>query len=1457
MTKKIKRILSLLIGVIMIVTMVLSPTVFAVGDSSVCYIGSMGYNSLAEAVMSAKAGDTIWMTADDAVSGNFSVDKSITIELEGYTLANACICFTGNIDVKINDRIGTAELNKNRNIGYRITADFGSDHRPRASFYLTGGANVTISGTTGGTKFYGGYSEGLPKAFVVGKSCKLTVNGATMIYDGGSGSDGIFVCDTGILTINDILIDRFTSYTNGSSLSYANVPTTENPLTIVKGHFYGGMWVEGYATINGVSLTYGRLTFEKIEKALLYTSEGSYIDYDKSTDSNGWEIWISSTKLSVDTDIDNVVDTYEALRVSAGGEISALEGQKVVFQPQVTGGDGATEIIYSWTFNGVDTGINSANYSIDAAKTSDAGTYVFTARQGNAVVSSTYVLSVGVTHTHDDVDFQSWTDSDSLPTSAGNYRLESDVTISKTWNVPAGVTNLCLNGKSINLNSNHIEVKNGATLNIYDCGDTVRYYDTDSATSKWTLKSEGTSDYTTIGGVITGGSAVLGGAVAVFDSTLNLYGGNIVGNEASTNNGGGIYTTNSTLVIDGANIFGNYAFCSGGGVFAHQTAVTINKGSISYNRACITDNQGGDGGGLYLSGSTTTINGGNITYNTNLYDGAGIMNSVGGTLTINGGSISNNATTFWGEWSEYTGGAGVCNDTGSTLILNSGTISNNTGISNGGGVFNRGTFNMNGGSIEGNICISLADKLNKGLGDGVANETGATFKMTGGYIGVVHNELLQDDFCRGVYNKGTFTMTGGEIFTSSDDVASCYGLSNYATYNLDGTETSGAIANIGGNAIITGQCGYKPFAVNGTGTINIEGNVILTAKNVGDCKDNRARAIYMSNGTLNISGSPEIIALSDPDSSNVPDANGIRFEPKVTVNMSGNPKITAETSDIQMEGTPSEPATYINITGKLEMPEKPFVVIKRSDSDLVDGVFTKGWSTYMSDAEYKDYFDGSDSYTVALAENELHLVSVTHYTITVESTEGGIAKGTATVAEGESVTLNATANEGYEFIGWYDGDELVCATEEFVVENVSEDKTYTAKFELVEIVFDFTSIRTGNGKNIVVDHEKQVISVEVETGDNLVLYVHQKEHISGGQIRLNSYNGNKVTYNSAGSYNIYSISDEFITVSAKITIGNRTEIYDINIRFVEKAVPFTSIRTANGTVTKIDHDAKKIYVDAAYGDDNLVLYVHQKNIIPNGQIRMNSYNGNRVTYEASGIYKIYTLGGNPITVSAKVIIDGVTDIYDIIVNYSGVSHNFDFSEIKCDNASEIKVDHENKIITIIADSDVDHVVIYKKQYDYIKGTLALTSFMGNRVQSNQADGTYTVCYVKNPSVDVKAKITINGVSEEYIIRTVFAREWGFENLKADNVIDVTVDHDSKTVVMNTTEGSDEVVLYIDQICDAGDAQVWMKSYNGNKVSYNSSDRTYTIKKGTSDSLTVSVKITMLGETRVYDLTIKF
>ncbi|MBR3907243.1 MAG: C10 family peptidase [Bacteroidaceae bacterium] len=68
------------------------------------------------------------------------------------------------------------------------------------------------------------------------------------------------------------------------------------------------------------------------------------------------------------------------------------------------------------------------------------------------------------------------------------------------------------------------------------------------------------------------------------------------------------------------------------------------------------------------------------------------------------------------------------------------------------------------------------------------------------------------------------------------------------------------------------------------------------------------------------------------------------------------------------------------------------------------------------------------------------------YTINVTAEGNGVANtNAATVEHGGEVTLTAEANDGYEFAGWYNGEEFVSAEANYTF-NVTSDINYTARF---------------------------------------------------------------------------------------------------------------------------------------------------------------------------------------------------------------------------------------------------------------------------------------------------------------------------------------------------------------------------------------------------------------------------
>ena len=206
---------------------------------------------------------------------------------------------------------------------------------------------------------------------------------------------------------------------------------------------------------------------------------------------------------------------------------------------------------------------------------------------------------------------------------------------------------------------------------------------------------------------------------------------------------------------------------------------TVN-GSLTLENI-ILDGNNKAGGIVVNAGGFLTMQDGAVIQNCSTgygSNGGGVYNY--GTFTMEGGEISGNTAGF---------GGGVYNDTNSTFNMSGGEISGNTANYDGGGVYNDygSTFNMSGGEISGNTA---------GYGGGVYNE-GSTFTMKGGEVSG------NTAYCGGgVYNNAnsTFNMSDGEISGNfaTDNYGGGGGVHNYdSTFNMSGGEISGNTADYG------------------------------------------------------------------------------------------------------------------------------------------------------------------------------------------------------------------------------------------------------------------------------------------------------------------------------------------------------------------------------------------------------------------------------------------------------------------------------------------------------------------------------------------------------------------------------------------------------------------------------------------------------------------------------------
>lgn len=242
-----------------------------------------------------------------------------------------------------------------------------------------------------------------------------------------------------------------------------------------------------------------------------------------------------------------------------------------------------------------------------------------------------------------------------------------------------------------------------------------------------------------------------------------------------------------------------------------------------------------------ISGNLTMESGSSITGNTSTKatHGGGVYNE--GTFTMNGGTISGNLARITGSGRNQIGGDGGGVYNKGTFTMNDGTISTNKAMSGGSGVYNdSGTFTMNGGTISGNMVQAGSNIVFSGAG--VMNR--ATFNMYDGTISGNVSTYMGG----GVYNVvGTFTMHGGTISGNSAATSE----TARATDGGGGVFAAGTVELLGG--IITGNT--VAAGINGSG-VYVNSAPDDTFKMGGSAKVNSSNDVYLSGSSKIIISNP-------------------------------------------------------------------------------------------------------------------------------------------------------------------------------------------------------------------------------------------------------------------------------------------------------------------------------------------------------------------------------------------------------------------------------------------------------------------------------------------------------------------------------------------------------------------------------------------------------------------------
>ena len=533
-------------------------------------------------------------------------------------------------------------------------------------------------------------------------------------------------------------------------------------------------------------------------------------------------------------------------------------------------------------------------------------------------------------------------------------------------------------------------------------------------------------------------------------ATLTLNGATIDGGEYSTTHyGAGIYAQCSsnqsvTLTIEliGTNtITGNY------GIYVEAERIEESRGTDAsltiMGNGCLEVS--GSSYGISVKSGTgnasLTINNASVKANTtntaNYYAGVYVMSSSNATdspklsLAVNGGSLTASGGTSSDGIQFYVG------DPDATNAITSLTVSGNAIVDA-----------RTGGIKATRVSTDLPTPTPTG-----ENSSGIVFDSTEGtvYGNVTLNESLTINQGETLTIPEGSTLNGNSNLTNNGTVT----IENGGTLTDAGTVTNSGTINVedGGKleGETTGTVVHAPtITTQPADTTVTEGNTAtFTIAASGDSISYQWQQSD-DNGTNwnNISGATSNSYTTEAATTGM---SGTQYRCVVS-NSAGS--VTSEVATL----TVNEPApTTYTITANVTPLGAGTATADKTTATAGDTVkltatansgyrFT-GW-TFSDNITDADSSSATTTFTMPAGDVTVTANFEQYYTITVNASAGGTVDGGGDYTAGSSVTLNATANNGYRFVGWMENDRQVSDDAVYTF-TANGNRTLTAKFEKV------------------------------------------------------------------------------------------------------------------------------------------------------------------------------------------------------------------------------------------------------------------------------------------------------------------------------------------------------------------------------------------------------------------------
>ncbi len=628
-------------------------------------INGNGYDSVQKAINAATSEQTIKMLSDATENVTVYSDDNITLDLNGHVLKG-----TGSDHVITNKgKLTITDDNSYAPHKYVVGADGLWTWNDGAEGTETNFENLKVrpsqndvilvrgGAITGGNSAYGGgiYNNGtltIKSGNVIGNNANNGDGGAvhndssaTFLMTGGRFIGNITTCygtvntcDSFIMENGDISFNKVNMsggavyvYSNktftmkGGTLSFNIANYSGGAVDCEKGsfHMYGGI-ITGNEAGNGGGVSNGNspTSFHMHGGAIKgnhASTKGGGLFTEKSDCTFDGKCIVTGNTAGTDRHTENVyLDSGQTVQISNGGSTETYTGKGTLLSESEIGvtlssGTGA------FTTNGT---ANDVQYF-----TSDDARYEVKFNNNNTagVTTDDYLeLTVLPAHIHDqgkatEIKFDQIITTEAelkaLFTNGGKGYLVKDIQLSNVLNEDYGKTvDLCLNGKTLDLNNQVIVTGEEGVFNLYDCKELGKVINGGGNSNKGGAVYVGqNSTFNMYGGIIAdSGVADGGGAIFTNAGTINMFGGKIT--NCTATHGGAVDCSSGTFHMYGGEITGNkanddktytYGKGLGGAVFNGESGASFHMhgGSITGNYAET------NGGGLYAQSSDCTFDG--------------------------------------------------------------------------------------------------------------------------------------------------------------------------------------------------------------------------------------------------------------------------------------------------------------------------------------------------------------------------------------------------------------------------------------------------------------------------------------------------------------------------------------------------------------------------------------------------------------------------------------------------------------------------------------------------------------------------------------------------------------------------------------------------------------------------------------------------------------------------------